>query len=176
MNKNIPICNILLAGVLSFAFSGAADAQAQMAQPLHFSPELMEILSADPTYRDMLKQFRDLVNSPAQEKLTANDFQTMALLAFQGVAENAVTTQDALDTIILMHKVCTDVRNRLQISNAAKDILRFRPRDYEFVREALVKMKDKEGDYNVRAYIAGVIEGIDKKYSRPPGPARPLSP
>lgn len=164
------IAAVALAGTLALSFSGAADAQAQIARSLRFSPPLMTILMKEPTYQDMLKQFRDLAKSPERANLAPDDFQSMALLAFQGVAENAVTTPEALETILLMHESCGDARHRREISNAAKDILRFRPQQHPAVRKTLGTMMEAEQDDGVRAYIAGVVAAIDAKFQPAPQP------
>ena len=145
--------------------SGAA--QAKIGAPLHFSPPLQEILFSNPTYQEMLKQFRDLVRSPSREKLNPDDFHSMALLAFQGVAENAVTTADALETITLMHSLCSDPPHRRAISNAAKDILRFRPRAVAEVVKAFEKMLGNEADDNVRLYLEGTLKKLEVNKAAP---------
>ena len=150
-----------------FMVASGGAAQAQMARPLQFSSPLLEILLSNPTYQDMLKQFRDLVNSPAREKLNPGDFQSMALFAFQGVAQNAVTTADALETITLMHSLCPDPLHRRAISNAAKDILRFRPKAVTEVSAAFEKMLSNETDDNVRAYIEGMIKKLEMSRASP---------
>lgn len=166
--KNLSICAVALAGALGLSLPAAADAQ--MAAPLKFSPPLVRILSVDPTYQEMLKQFRGLVTSPEKEELRPPDFETMALLAFQAVAENAATTPEALETIVLMHEACPGANQRRMISNAAKDILRFRPQHFPAVEEALATMRDREQDAGVRSYIESALQSIMQKYSPPPAP------
>lgn len=168
MNRKHSLC--AGAALLAFVAALAGPGDAQMAAPLRFSPPLQKILMADPTYQDMLKQFRVLVTSPEKEKLKPSDFETMALLAFQGVAQNAVTTTEALETIVLMHETCPAPAQRRMISNAAKDILRFRPQQFPAVKDALTVMHDREKDAGVRSYIESVLQAIAQKHGPPPAP------
>lgn len=166
--KTLSILAIALVGAMGTSLT-TLEAQ-PIAAPLQFSPPLFRILSGEPTYQEMLKQFRELVTSPEKEKLRPADFETMALLAFQGVAQNAVTTPEALETVVLMHQTCPEASRRRMISNAAKDMLRFRPQQFQAVKDALTLMRDREQDEGVRVYIDSALQAVARKYGPPPQP------
>lgn len=159
--------NSILACTLVSCFAASDMAVAQMAAPLQFSPPLAQILMAEPTYGDALKQFRDLVNSPARETLRPADYLIMAQFARQGVADNAVTTPDALGTIVLLHKLCPDAPTRRMISNNAKDIVKFRLGRMADVVAAMSEMAGNETDGNVRAYLESVVKGLEMRAAAP---------
>lgn len=158
----------ILALTLTAVFTtSSGTTQAQMAAPLQFSPPVAQILMAEPTYGEALKQFRDLVNAPARETLRPADYLTMAQFARQGVADNAVTTPDALGTIVLLHKLCPDANTRRMISNNAKDVIKFRPNRVADVIKAMGEMRDNETDGNVRAYLENVVKNLEARQAAP---------
>ena len=167
-NKKSKLALSMAALALTACFTAASGmAVAQMAAPLQFSPPLAQILMAEPTYGDALKQFNDLVNSPARETLRPADYLIMAQFARQGVADNAVTTPDALGTIVLLHKLCPDVPTRRMISNNAKDVIKFRPGRITDVIAAMKEMAGNETDDSVRAYLESVIKNLEARQVEP---------
>lgn len=165
-SEPVNICAAFALAASVAIFSGAG--LAQMAPALRLSPPLQEILFAEPPYQEALRKFRELAGSPKGETLTPYDYSMMAMVVWQGAKDRAVTVQDSLDTLVVLHKYCPAPEQRRVIANKVEVL--FRPDRGDAFRQALEKMKDVEKDDAVRSYITDALRRIEKKSVPPPAP------